>query len=95
MKDYKRSIRPIDQESILSSLIKYDANQLEYHEGALNDAYIYDTKEFQELGFKLGRAKMRSYLVLGYEYQNCWSNTLYMLLTDSEEEAYKAYEECI
>lgn len=95
MKDYKKSIRLIDQESILSSLTKYEACELEFREGILNDAYLFDTKDFKERGFKLGQAKMRAYLVLGYEHKNCWQDTLYMLLTDSEEEAYKAYELCI
>lgn len=95
MKDYKKSIRLIDQESILSSLTKYEACELEFREGILNDAYLFDTKDFKERGFKLGRAKMRAYLVLGYEYQNCWNNLLYVFMTDSKEEAYKAYEECL
>lgn len=57
-------------------------------EGVLNDSYLinnYDTETGNRI--RIGKRKPRKYLILTHEFASSWSNNLYLIETDSDEEA--------
>lgn len=87
MKDIRMMISHQQAENIVNSLIKmgYDVEILE---GCLNNNYFC---EVGENNLKLGRKKLRKYLIITEKYINEWSNGLEMLLTDNQEKYYDTF----
>ena len=81
MKDYNRQIT---YES-LNNFVDYANNEgyiVKVIEGVLNDTYII-FNENRELSVK--GVKARDYIVLYPKFQNSWSNTFHILMTDDEK----------
>ena len=85
MKDIRMMIPYKQAENIVNSLIEmgYDVVILE---GCLNNNYFC---EVGENNLKLGKKKLRKYLIIVEKYINEWSSGLEMLLTDSQEKYYE------
>ena len=79
MRNYERQI---SYES-LNNFVDYAAEngyEIEVFEGVLNDTYIiHADKQFGIKG-----VKSRNYIILYPKFQNEWSNTFHILLTDDE-----------
>ena len=79
MRNYERQI---SYES-LNNFVDYAAEngyEIEVFEGTLNDTYIIHANK--EFGIK--KVKSRNYIILYPKFQNEWSNTFHILLTDDE-----------
>ena len=81
MKDVRMTIQLQQAENIVNSLVEMGYN-VEILEGSLNDNYFC---EVGENNLKLGRKKLRKYLIIIEKYINEWSSGLEMLLTDNKK----------
>lgn len=84
MKDIRVMIPYQQAENIVNSLIGMGYN-VGILEGCLNDNYFC---EVGENNLKLGRKKLRRYLIIVEKYINEWSSGQEMLLTDNQEKYY-------
>lgn len=84
MKDYKVYTNLETQNKITDFFLSLGYTPL-YIEGVLNDTTIFEIDEIDRKKYKLGRVKLRKYLILGYEFRNGHSNDLYIHLTDNDE----------
>lgn len=91
MRNYERQI----SYETLNNFVDYaveNGYEMQQFEGTLNDTYIiYAGKEFGIKG-----VKKRDYIILYPKFQNAWSNTFHILLTDDETKVWefeKQFEE--
>ncbi|AXY81120.1 putative ankyrin repeat protein [Aerococcus phage vB_AviM_AVP] len=94
MKDYKRYTNLENTTSLLQQFSELDCDIFTI-EGGLNDTHLIITEPLQDT-HKMGRIKLRKYMILGYEHASEYHNHLYMQLTDNDklyEELYQEYEE--
>lgn len=52
------------------------------YDGALNDTYFIKTGK----RLKFGKIQSRQYMIIYPKFEDCWSNTFWVLLTDSANE---------
>jgi len=81
MKDYRTKISSQQANSITSYFIENDYDVV-CAEGSLIDNYLI---KVGENNLKLGKVKLRKYIIIIGKYLNEWSSTLEMILTDNEE----------
>lgn len=94
MKDYKRYTNLENTTSLLQQFSELDCDIFTI-EGGLNDTHLIITEPLQDT-HKMGRIKLRKYMILGYEHASEYHNHLYMQLTDNDklyEELCQEYEE--
>ena len=94
MKDYKRYTNLENTTSLLQQFAELDCDIFTI-EGALNDTHLIVTDGIRE-SHKLGRVKLRKYMILGHEFASEYHNHLYMQLTDNDkvfDELYKEFDE--
>ena len=81
MKDYKTNVSSQNADSIASYFTENGYN-VETIEGCLMDSYLI---EVGENTLKMGKVKVRKYIILVEKCLNEWSSTIEMILTDSED----------
>lgn len=86
MKTVKRELSFDNYYEIMATLTNHEAT-IEIFEGVLNDGGMYDGSDI-----RIGRYKPRKYIVLRPEFATTQSDSLYIILTDSEKEAYELVE---
>lgn len=92
MKDYKKYIDLDYTQNLLGTLVNLGCETFTI-EGVLNDTHLIITEDLQRKGYKLGRAKLRKYLILGHEFASEYHNHLYLHLTDNDKLFKKLYQE--
>ena len=83
MKTVKRELSYSNYYDIMGVLTNNEAT-IESFESVLNDGGLYEG-----LDVKIGRYKPRKYIVLIPEFATTQSDSLFIVLTDSEKEAYE------
>lgn len=86
MRNYGRQI----SYETFNNFVKYafeKGYKMQQFEGALNDTYIIHSRK--EMGIK--GVKRRDFIILFPKFQNPWSNTFHILLTDDEKKV-RAFE---
>lgn len=94
MKDYKRYTSLENTTNLLQQFAELDCEIITI-EGGLNDTHLIITEHLQGT-HKMGRIKLRKYLILGHEFASEYHNHLYLHLTDKDsvyEELYQEFEE--
>ena len=94
MKDYKRYTTLENTTNLLQQFAELDCDIFTI-EGGLNDTHLIITEHLQG-SHKMGRIKLRKYMILGHEFASEYHNHLYMQLTDNDkvfDELYKEHEE--
>ena len=83
MKTIKRELSFENYYEIMGFLNNHEST-IEIFESVLNDGGMYYGSDV-----RIGRYKPRQYIVLMPEFANTQSDSLYIILTDSEKEAYE------
>lgn len=94
MKDYKRYTSLENTTNLLQQFAELDCDIFTI-EGGLNGTHLIITEHLQDT-HKMGRIKLRKYLILGHEFASEYHNHLYLHLTDNDkvfEKLHKEYEE--
>lgn len=81
MKDYRKEISSRQADVIVNYFIE-NGYDVAYDDGTLIGNYFIEVGENY---LKLGRIKLRKYIIIVEKFLNEWSSTLEMILTDSEE----------
>lgn len=88
MKDVRMTISLKSCDNIVQALQERNYD-VECVEGSLLDNYFC---EIGENTLKVGRWKLRKYMIILERYVNEWTSTLELILTDSEETYYSLYD---
>lgn len=94
MQDYKKYVDLDYTQDLLGDLVYLGCETFTI-EGGLNDTHLIITDGIRE-SHKLGRVKLRKYMILGHEFASEYHNHLYMQLTDNDkvfDDLYKEYKE--
>lgn len=89
MKDYRTEISSGCANNVVNYFIENGFN-VECREGALLDNYCIEVGENK---LKIGKVKVRNYLIIVEKYLNEWSSSLEMILTDNKETYDRYYKE--
>lgn len=81
MKDYRIEISSNSANNIVK-YFEFHGFNVECKEGVLLDNYCI---EVGENNLKIGKVKVRKYIIIIEKYINEWSSSLEMILTDSKE----------
>lgn len=92
MKDYKTQVTGIQANSIVEFFTTHGCNSIITQEGTLQDNYCLDIGENT---YKMGRTKVRKYLIIVEKYLNEWSSCLELIMTDNENTYNKYYDSMV
>lgn len=83
MRDYKEYTNLEYITSLLQQFTELDCEIITI-EGGLNDTHLIITEPLQGT-HKIGRVKLRKYMILGYEFASEYHNRLYIQMTDNDQ----------
>ena len=88
MNDYQIQITETQANNIVDFFVSNGCNDIIIKEGCLQDNYCLD---IGENNYKIGRIKIRKYLIITEKYLNEWSSYLELIMTDNENIYNKYY----
>lgn len=89
MKDYRTEISSGSADDIVNYFVQ-NGFDVVCKEGALLDNYCIEVGENK---LKIGKVKVRNYLIIVEKFLNEWSSSLELILTDSKEIYERYYKE--